>query len=90
MNATPTDQAVGLMSSQKFSVIISDFKRADDTQAGYTLLREVQAQPKPVPLIIFSASATPDFEKDAKRLGAMAETNSQQFLFDAVIYAIRK
>jgi len=70
--------------------VITDFARADDKNAGYTLLAEVNKVKDPPPLIIYSSSANPNFVEEAKKRGAFGETNKRQELFDMVISAIRK
>jgi CheY-like chemotaxis protein len=87
--ATTTDQALDLMSHQKFSLVITNFKRDDDPQAGYTLLRAIRHQPNPTPTVIYSSSANAGYDEDSKNLGAVGETNNPQTLFDIVIQTIK-
>lgn len=89
VQARSTSEALPLLKSQLFDLVITDFKRVDDARAGYTLLREVSGLKSPPPLIIYSSAASPEFEAEAKRLGAFAETNQPQRLFQLAIEAIR-
>jgi len=86
--AKTTSEAVPLLRSQQFQLVITDFKRADDDRGGYTLLEEVKKiQPK-TPVIIYSASVTPKLEAEAKERGAFAETDQPQRLFSLAIEAL--
>jgi CheY-like chemotaxis protein len=86
--AKSTSEALPLLMSQQFRVVITDFKRADDERAGYTLLSQVRKLQNPPPLIIYSSSASPEFETEARKLGAYAETNQPQRLFSLALEAI--
>ncbi len=86
--AKSTDEAVPLLSSQKFDLVITDFKRNDDRQGGYTLLAEVKKTSSTIPVIIYSGSATPKLDKEARLRGAFAETNQPQRLFSLSIEAL--
>lgn len=88
IQARSTAEALPLLRSQKFHLVITDFKRIDDERAGYTLLKEVRTLKDPPPLIIYSSAASPQFEAEAKNLGAFAETNQPQRLFSLAIDAI--
>ena len=88
VQAKSTAEALPLLRSQQFNLVITDFKRADDERAGYTLLKEVRSLPHPPPLVIYSAAASPEFEAEAKKMGALAETNQPQRLFSLAIEAI--
>ncbi|NNA57162.1 response regulator [Pseudomonas koreensis] len=86
--AESTTEAIPLLKNQQFDVVITDFKRADDDRGGYTLLDEVKKLPNPPPLIIYSSSASPELEADARKRGAYAETNMPQRLFSLAIQAV--
>lgn len=87
--ALNTDNASELMKRNKYDVIVSDFLRSDDKEAAYTLLKFVQNNNYPAPLIIYSASATPEFEKQAISRGAYAETNVPARLYELVLSALQ-
>jgi CheY-like chemotaxis protein len=86
--AKTTGEAVELLKGQKYNLVITDFKRIDDPRAGYTLLKEMRQIQSAPPLIIYSAAASPEFEAEAKQLGAYAETNQPQRLFSLAIEAM--
>jgi CheY-like chemotaxis protein len=88
--AKNTSEAMQLLQQQNknYSLIISDFKRRDDPQAGYTLLAAVKQLPHPPPVIIYSSSSSPEYEKDAIARGAFDETNDPVRLYDLTIKAI--
>lgn len=88
VQARSTAEALPLLQSQQFHLVITDFKRVDDERAGYTLLKEVRSLKTPPPLIIYSSAASPEFEAEAKSLGAIAETNQPQRLFSLAVEAI--
>ena len=88
--ATDTKEALKYLKETKFNLIISDFKLKDDPQGGYRLLAEIKKLPSPPPFIIYSYSANPEFEKDAKVRGAYGETNSPQRLFELSVNAIQE
>jgi CheY-like chemotaxis protein len=86
--ATNTEEALKLLNSKRFSLVISDFGRRDDPQAGYTLLDQVKKLSSPPPFIIYGSSADPQHEKDARSRGAYGQTNSPQRLFDLAVSAL--
>ena len=88
--ASNTQTALSQLQTQHVDVIISDFERADDPRGGYTLLTEVRKRPSAPPFIIFSGSTTAAFAAEAKRKGALGETNENGELFDLVLEAVRK
>lgn len=86
--ATNTEQALKRLKEATFNLVISDFKRTDDPQAGYTLLDELKKLASAPPSIIYSSSANPEHERDAKSRGAYGQTNSPQRLVDMSVNAI--
>ncbi|MDH0729825.1 response regulator [Pseudomonas sichuanensis] len=87
--AKNTQEAASLLANRRFNVVITDFKRADDPQGGYTLLDEVKRLPNPPPLIIYTGSTSPELEAEARRHGAYAQTNMPQKLFSLVLDAVK-
>lgn len=83
-----TGEAVALMKTKKFNLVITDFERVDDPQAGYTLLTELKKTPSPPPLIIYSGSANSIFVEQARAKGAYGETNSPRELYDLAVNAL--
>ncbi len=87
--AESTSQALELIQKQEFDSIISDFKRRDDPKGAYTLLAELRRNGNEIPFIIYSGLATPDLEADAKRWGALGETDRPTTLFELVIQSLQ-
>ncbi|MGQ2966367.1 response regulator, partial [Methylophilus sp.] len=88
--AKNTEQALEILKDQQFQAVITDFKRSEDSTAGYTLLKKIQQEKIDAPVIIYSGSATPEFVAEAKSFGAYGETNRPQELFDMVVNAVKK
>jgi CheY-like chemotaxis protein len=86
--AVSTEEALHELQLQHVDVIISDFERVGDPKAAYTLLSEVRKKSNAPPFIIFSGSSTQQFEVEAKRRGALGETNLDKELFDLVARAV--
>ena len=79
-----------MFKAQPYDLVITDFYRTDDPQAGYTTLSRIHQINPQTPVIIYSASATPEFEKQAQARGAVSETSDPQTLFDRVITQLTK
>jgi CheY-like chemotaxis protein len=88
--AQSTSEAIPLIQQQTFQLVITDFARKDDPNAGYTLLSELKRLQPSIPLIIYSSSANPNYIADAKQKGAFTETNQPQVLFNEAINALKK
>lgn len=86
--ARSTAEAAPLLRSHRFDLVVTDFKRADDPQGGYTLLDEIKKTSPAVPVIIYSGSAIPEFEREARERGAFAETNQPQRLLSLSVAAL--
>jgi hypothetical protein len=63
---SPYDEALPLLRGRKFQLVITDFSREDDKNAGYTLLEKVKEIQPSAPLIIYSRSANEKFIAEAK------------------------
>jgi CheY-like chemotaxis protein len=87
--AESTEKALAELSKQQFQLVITDFKRADDERAGYTLLIAIKKVRNSPPVIIYSSASTPQLEEEAKQMGAFAETNQPERLFNLAIDAIK-
>jgi CheY-like chemotaxis protein len=87
---TDTDQAVVQLTRQGkvFDTIISDFARANDPKAGYTLLALLRKLADPPPLVIYSGSSTPNLTVEAIKRGAFGETNQPKELMNLVIRSV--
>lgn len=87
--AKSTGEAIPLIKQHKYRLVITDFARSDDPNAGYTLLSELKKLQPSTPLIIYSASANQQFIAEAKQKGVFTETNQAQVLFNEAINAIK-
>jgi CheY-like chemotaxis protein len=88
--ARTTTEALSEMKRTHVDLVISDFDRADDPNAAYTLLAELRKFRNPPPLIIFSGSTTPQFAAEARRKGVLGETNETSKLFAMVSQSVKK
>jgi CheY-like chemotaxis protein len=88
--AENTTQALEKLNRESFDAVISDFKRKDDYQGGYTLLAALKERNLKIPYLIYSSSASSELEAEAKRRGALGETNRPTRLFELVIEALQK
>lgn len=88
--AKNTNEALSVLKTENIQVVITDFSRTDDPQGGYTILNEAKKIKPSIPIIIYSASANPQYIEDAKNRGAFGETNRPQDLFNMVIDAIKR
>jgi CheY-like chemotaxis protein len=86
--ANTTNEALNKLAHGSYNLIISDFARKDESEAAYKLLSELKKSPPYPPVIIYSASANPKFEKAAIEKGAYGETNSTQILLRLIITAL--
>ena len=87
--STSTDDAIEKLQVNKYDVIISDMGRPSDNRAGYTLLEEKQKLEDTTPYIIYSSSNRPEHKAEARRRGAVGNTNNPQELFQIVLDAIQ-
>jgi CheY-like chemotaxis protein len=91
--ATSTAEALSLLRNPidphqgVYNLIITTFSRRDDSQAGYTLLKEVEEHFKWIPVILYARSAS-QIEEQAKALGAFGATSDPDKLLDLAIDAI--
>ena len=83
-----TAEALNEFANRNYDVVISDFRRDADTEDGYVLLEKLQNMKSPVKYIIYSASVTPEYQKEALEKGAFGETNRPRKLFELVIDAL--
>ncbi|GHD04447.1 hypothetical protein GCM10007320_65350 [Pseudorhodoferax aquiterrae] len=85
-----TDEALKAFKSQRIDLVISDFSRRDDPQAGYTLLDSLKrtSSTSVVPYVIFSSSSTPSFISETKKRGAFGQTSRPTELLSLVVEAL--
>jgi CheY-like chemotaxis protein len=87
-DAISTEEAMGLLNTQHFDVIISDMKRGNNDTAGYDLLQKARASGITAPLIFYTARANEKFVAEARQRGAFGETNNPEQLITLVASAL--
>jgi CheY-like chemotaxis protein len=75
-------EALARLATEKFDLVISDFSRPEDDLAGYGLLDELKKRRGSPPLVYYVANYTTEQAEQARRRGALDETNNAQRLFD--------
>ena len=83
-----TAEAMAAFRREQFGAVISDVKRGTNKAAGYELLDAIHREWPTVPVIFYSASATPQSIDEAKRRGAFGETNEPATLVRLVAAAL--
>lgn len=84
-----TDDALGKLIRHEYGAIISDMGRPDDPRAGYTLLEWAQQLGKRMPpFILYTSSRKPDHVAEARRRGALGQTNTPEELLELIRRAI--
>ena len=74
----------------KIDVIVSNFRRSGDLQAGYSLLAAVLKVPEPPPYIIYSGTSNVTLVAEAKAKGAFGQASRAKDLFELIISAVKK
>lgn len=83
--ASTTNEAIALSSSYKYSLIISDMRRAEGEEEGYRFLSYLRKRGDDIPYFIFSSDGSLQACKDqAKNLGADGSTNEVWELMEMV------
>ncbi len=88
--ALDTGEALQILDGKQFSVIITDFGRKGDKQAGYTLLDAVKKHRNAAPVIIYTINSDPKYESQAIGHGAYGQTDCPRKLLDLVVAATQK
>jgi CheY-like chemotaxis protein len=83
-----TEDALNKIANNHYDLIISDFSRAGERQAGYVLLDKLKEKGIQIPVIIYAATTTPEYQRAAQASGAVAQTNNPQELFELVLNAL--
>jgi CheY-like chemotaxis protein len=79
--AESTDEALEILSRQRFVAIISDMGRKEGPREGYVLLDALRRKGDRTPFFIYAGSNTPDHKQEATARGAQGSTNDPQELF---------
>jgi CheY-like chemotaxis protein len=88
-SATSTKEALDRLDESSFDVVITDMGRPGNPQAGYELLKKMQARNDTTPVIIYSSSDRPEHKEQAKKMGAFGTTNRPDELVDLVVKAVK-
>jgi len=83
-----TDDALQKLSTQKYSVIISDMGRKEGSREGYVLLDRLRKMGDKTPLIFYASSRAPEHIRETKEHGGQGCTNNAQELYNLVIKEI--
>lgn len=85
VQVTSTEDALAMLRSRHFDIIISDMGRGTNATAGYELLAAVRETGSKTPFFIFSSEDKPEFRKEAKKRGAQLSTNDMLELIDCIV-----
>lgn len=83
-----TQEAKSLIAGSNYDLIISDFKRDSDPEAGYGLLDHIKTLQQYPPYIIYASAVTPELVQQAIDRGAFGETNRPSELVRLAVRAI--
>ncbi|MEW6369247.1 MAG: TIR domain-containing protein [Acidobacteriota bacterium] len=86
--ALSTQEALALLSKERFAAIISDMGRREGPTEGYVLLDALRATDPQTPFFIYAGSNAPEHRREARQRGAQGSTNTPQELFDMVVQAL--
>ena len=86
---TSTENALQLLRSERYDVIISDMGRPPDPQAGYTLLAKIQEMKITTPYIIYAVGGNdPKHQAEALSKGAFGSASGPSRLLELVMRAL--
>lgn len=88
--AKSTQEALSILDTRKFAVIISDTVRGDDPGEGYVLLERIRGAGDKTPFFIYSGSMQLSHMQMAEQMGATGSTMKAQALFEMVMKVIEK
>ncbi|UTA54335.1 response regulator [Lysobacter soli] len=87
--ATSTEQALDILSRERFDLVVSDMGRPPDQRAGYTLLAEMRNRKIRLPFLIYAAGGNlPKNREEAIARGAYGSTNRATELFQMILRVI--
>jgi CheY-like chemotaxis protein len=86
--ALSTNEALDLLSRNKFAAIISDMGRREGAREGYVLLDALRNQGDKTPFIIYAGSNLPEHKQETINHDGQGTTNNPQELFPIVMKAI--
>lgn len=84
--ALSTERALNLISTNSYSLILSDMGRKEGAHEGYVLLRKIRDMGNNIPFIIFSSDGSlPKHKEEAKKNGAQGSTDIIPEVVDMVL-----
>lgn len=86
--ALSTNEALDLLSDNRYAAIISDMGREEGPREGYVLLDTLRKKGNKTPFFIYAGSNIPEHKQEAKEHGGQGSTNRPQELFQLVMKAI--
>ncbi len=86
--ALSTNEALEILSKQRFAAIISDMGRREGPREGYVLLDTVRKKDSSTPFFIYAGSNAPEHKAEAREHGGQGSTNMAQELFQIVTKGI--
>jgi CheY-like chemotaxis protein len=86
VNKRTTEEGLAELNANpgKYAFVITDMSRPGDRRAGYTLLDEMRAREITTPVVVYSAASSPEYDREARRHGAVGATNSPSSLLELV------
>jgi CheY-like chemotaxis protein len=89
ITATSTEDALKLLQTDRYDLIISDMGRPSDSRAGYTLLDQLRSDGDGTPYIIYAGSRAARDVAEAKEHGAVGMTNRPSELIEMVVNVLQ-
>jgi len=86
--ALSTNEALQMLSNERFAAIISDMGRREGPREGYVLLDAVRSRGDKTPFFIYAGSNAPKHKREAAEHDAQGSTNHPQELFELVTQSI--
>lgn len=82
--ALSTQEALDILSRERFGAIISDMGRKEGDREGYVLLDSIRQKGNYTPFFIYAGSNAPKHKREAEVHGGQGSTNDPQELFSMV------
>jgi CheY-like chemotaxis protein len=82
--ALSTNEALEILSRERFAAIISDMGRQEGPREGYVLLDALRKDGDQTPFFIYAGSSSPEHKREAQEHGAQGSTSDPQELFSMV------
>lgn len=86
--ALSTDEALSILSSQRFGAIISGMERKEGPREGYVLLEAVRSKDTNTPFFIYANSHAAQHQNEARLRGAQGLTSIAEELVEMVVRSL--